>query len=102
EHRYWRLRFAARQQRRVLNGNRTRRNGSAGYRRNLRGRYSWDQRSIDRVLAQSLQRAERRGALGHPVFLPDQVWVVGSEWHRAQGRRQHDLYLVPLLHPLIW
>src|SRR5437879_4862980 len=64
------------------------------------GRHPW-------FLAQVLQRAEGRHALGHPVFVSHEKWMVwerrsasGNAGHCAKVRGQHDLDVIPLLHPV--
>ena len=59
-----------------------------------------------RLLAQDLQRPEGWSALGYPVLLLLADWLVGEQQRAdgagycAEGRRQHGLHLVPLLHPV--
>src|SRR5229473_4274821 len=74
--------------------------------RDLRRRHPHHHGRNAGILAQAVQRTEGRNALGHSVFVHYEEWLVRECRTRlrfgllAKGRRQHDLDVVPLLHPL--
>ena len=75
--------------------------------RNLRGGHPHHHGRDAGVLAQVLQRAEGRNALGRGVFVYYQERMVrerraacGYSGYFTQGSGQHDLDVVPLLHPV--